>query len=96
MVVWARGATDNTAANNLRYRLMPYIYSLAWKTTSEGYTPMRPLAMDFRTDVQAQNVGDQFMFGPALLVNPVTEPGASNVICICRRHVARFLDRAAR
>ena len=66
-----------TDYDRLRYRLMPYIYSLAWKTTSEGYTPMRPLAMDFRTDVRAQNVGDQFMFGPALLVNPVTEPGAT-------------------
>lgn len=60
----------------LRYRLLPYIYSLAWMTTSGGYTPMRALIMDFRTDVQAANVGDQFMFGPALLVNPVTEPAA--------------------
>ena len=63
--------------DNLRYRLLPYIYSLAWKTTSESYTPMRPLVMDFRQDVNAQNIGDQFMFGPALLVNPVTEPGAT-------------------
>jgi alpha-D-xyloside xylohydrolase len=38
---------------------------------------MRPLVMDFRTDVRAQNVGDQFMFGPAFLVNPVTEPAAT-------------------
>ena len=66
-----------TDYDRLRYRLMPYIYSLAWKTTSEGYTPMRPLAMDFRIDARAQNIGDQFMFGPALLVNPVTEPGAT-------------------
>jgi alpha-D-xyloside xylohydrolase len=44
--------------DNLRYRLLPYIYSLAWKTTSESYTPMRPLVMDFREDVNAQNVGD--------------------------------------
>jgi alpha-D-xyloside xylohydrolase len=65
-----------TSYDRLRYRLMPYIYSLAWKTTSEAYTPMRPLAMDFRTDTRALNVGDQFMFGPALLVNPVTEPSA--------------------
>jgi alpha-D-xyloside xylohydrolase len=56
---------------------MPYIYSLAWKTTHEGYSIMRPLVMDFREDVRAQNVGDQFLFGPAILVNPVTEPGAS-------------------
>jgi alpha-D-xyloside xylohydrolase len=64
--------------DRLRYRLLPYIYSLAWKTTSAGYTPMRPLVMDFRTDVRAQNVGDQFMFGPAILVNPVTEPAATS------------------
>jgi alpha-D-xyloside xylohydrolase len=65
------------AYDKLRYRLMPYIYSLAWKTTSEGYTIMRPLVMDFREDVRAQNIGDQFLFGPAILVNPVTEPGAT-------------------
>ncbi len=63
--------------DRLRYRMLPYIYSLAWKTTSEGYTLMRPLVMDFRSDVQAQNTGDQFMFGPAFLVNPVTEPTAT-------------------
>jgi alpha-D-xyloside xylohydrolase len=63
--------------DRLRYRLLPYIYSLAWKTTSAGYTPMRPLVMDFRTDVRADNIGDQFMYGPAFLVNPVTEPAAS-------------------
>jgi alpha-D-xyloside xylohydrolase len=56
---------------------MPYIYSLAWKTTGEGYTIMRPLVMDFREDARAQNIGDQFLFGPAILVNPVTEPGAT-------------------
>jgi len=63
--------------DRLRYRMLPYIYSLAWKTTSESYTPMRPLVMDFRTDVRAENIGDQFMFGPAFLVNPVTEPAAT-------------------
>ena len=64
--------------DTLRYRLLPYIYSLAWMTTSRGYTPMRPLVMDFRTDVRAANVGNQFMYGPAILVNPVTEPGATS------------------
>ena len=63
--------------DRLRYRLLPYIYSLAWKTTSTSYTPMRPLAMDFLGDVRAENTGDQFMYGPAFLVNPVTEPAAS-------------------
>jgi alpha-D-xyloside xylohydrolase len=49
--------------DRLRYELMPYIYSLAWKTTHESYTPMRPLVMDFRTDVTAQNIGDQLCMG---------------------------------
>ncbi len=64
--------------DKLRYRLMPYLYSLAWKTTHEGYTIMRPLVMDFRDDLRAQNTGDQFLFGPALLVNPVIEAGATS------------------
>jgi len=66
------------AFDRLRYRLLPYTYSVAWKTTSESYTPMRPLVMDFRTDVRAQNTGDEFMYGPAFLVNPVTEPAATS------------------
>jgi alpha-D-xyloside xylohydrolase len=66
-----------TKFDRLRYRLMPYIYSLAWMTTNESYTPMRPLVMDFRTDTRAQNIGDQFLYGPSILVNPVTEPGAA-------------------
>src|ERR1039457_6088301 len=78
--LWSYGADAQkvlTSYDRLRYELMPYIYSLAWKTTSEQYTPMRPLVMDFRTDVRAQNIGDQFLLGPAILVNPVTEPGAT-------------------
>jgi len=78
--LWSYGPDAQTILVNfdrLRYRMLPYIYSLAWKTTSEGYTPMRPLAMDFRTDVRAQDTGDEFMYGPAFLVNPVTEPAAT-------------------
>ena len=63
--------------DRLRYRLMPYIYSLAWRVTNANDTPMRPLVMDFRDDVKAQNIGDQFLYGPAFLVNPVTEQGAT-------------------
>jgi alpha-D-xyloside xylohydrolase len=62
--------------DRLRYRLLPYTYSLAWMTTNSSYTPMRPLVMDFRADVRAQNTGDEFMYGPTFLVNPVTEPKA--------------------
>ena len=64
--------------DKLRYRLMPYIYSVAWMTTHDHYTPMRPLIMDFAGDRQAMDVGDQFLFGPAILVNPVTDPGATS------------------
>jgi len=59
--------------DKLRYRLLPYIYSLAGMVTQEEYTIMRALVMDFGEDEQVLKVGDQFMFGPALLVNPVTE-----------------------
>jgi alpha-D-xyloside xylohydrolase len=59
--------------NKLRYRLMPYIYSLAGKTYFDNYTIMRGLPMDFSTDEAVKNIGDQFMFGPAILVNPVYE-----------------------
>lgn len=78
--LWSYGPDAQSILVNfdrLRYRMLPYIYSLAWKTTSEAYTPMRPLVMDFRSDVRAQNVGDEFMYGPAFLVNPVTEPSSS-------------------
>ena len=64
--------------DKLRYRLLPYIYSLAWKVTSEGYTPMRALVMDFPSDRNALDIPDQFLFGPAFLVNPVTSAGATS------------------
>ncbi|MBN1757447.1 MAG: glycoside hydrolase family 31 protein [Chitinispirillaceae bacterium] len=64
------------AFSKLRYRLMPYIYSLAWKVTSEGYTMTRALPFDFPDDPAVRNIADQFMFGPALLVNPVSEAAA--------------------
>jgi alpha-D-xyloside xylohydrolase len=67
-----------TSYDKLRYRLLPYIYSLAWKTTSEGYTPMRALVMDFPADRSALDIADQFMFGPAFLVNPVTHASATS------------------
>jgi len=63
--------------DKLRYRLMPYIYSLAWKVTNEDYTIQRPLVMDWRTDPRTWNLGDEFMFGPAILVNPVLKADAT-------------------
>lgn len=58
--------------DRLRYRLLPYIYSVAGAVTHEGASFLRPLAMDFRTDARALQVKDQFLFGRALLVSPVT------------------------
>ncbi|MFI5186923.1 MAG: glycoside hydrolase family 31 protein, partial [Chitinophagales bacterium] len=58
--------------DNLRYRLLPYIYSLSAKVTNDNYTIMRSLAFDFRSDAQVYNIPDQYMFGPAFLINPVT------------------------
>jgi alpha-D-xyloside xylohydrolase len=63
--------------DKLRYRLMPYIYSMAWKVTNDNYTMMRHLIMDYRTDVNVKSIDNQFMFGPALMVNPVTSSGVS-------------------
>src|SRR6266540_4785045 len=76
---WSAGGKANMlAVDNLRYRLMPYIYSLAWKITSAGYTMMRPLVFDFQNDTMVYGIKDQFMFGPALLVSPVTAMGATS------------------
>lgn len=57
----------------LRYRLMPYIYSIANKVTTEHYTIMRGMAMDFQDDVMVYDIDDQFMFGPSILVSPVVQ-----------------------
>jgi alpha-D-xyloside xylohydrolase len=59
--------------DNLRYRLLPYIYSLAGRVTQDNYTIMRSLSFDFRNDEKVTQIPDEYMFGPAFLVNPVTE-----------------------
>jgi alpha-D-xyloside xylohydrolase len=59
----------------LRYQLMPYIYSLAYATHKTGAPFMRGLFMDFGADPKVANIGDEYMFGPALLIAPVTEQG---------------------
>ncbi|QCR23510.1 TIM-barrel domain-containing protein [Pontibacter sp. SGAir0037] len=64
--------------NKLRYRLMPYIYSLAGQVYHNDYTMMRALVMDFDTDKNVLNIGDQFMFGPSLLINPVYKRNATS------------------
>lgn len=58
----------------LRYRLLPYIYSLAGKVTLDNYTMTRLLAFDFQSDPQVYDIKDECMFGPSFLVCPVTKP----------------------
>ncbi len=57
--------------DKLRYSLMPYIYSLAGLTHFNDYTIMRAMVMDFNDDPVVRKIGDQYMFGPSLLVAPV-------------------------
>lgn len=58
--------------DRLRYRLLPYLYSVAGSVTHNGGTMMRALVMDFPSDRQARDISDEYMFGPAFLVSPVT------------------------
>jgi alpha-D-xyloside xylohydrolase len=61
-------------AAELRMQLLPYLYGLAWRSTHEGYTMMRGLAMDFPDQQPLRKVDDTYMFGPAFLVQPITRP----------------------
>ena len=59
-----------------REKLRPYIEQCAERVTKEGYTIMRPLVFDFANDAEALKQKYEYMFGPSLLISPVTEPGA--------------------
>ena len=61
----------------LRERLRPYLHAVARNTSKSGMPIMRPLLLDFSRDEKCWDVDDQFMFGPDLLVAPVTEPDAT-------------------
>jgi alpha-D-xyloside xylohydrolase len=67
-----------TGVDQLRYRLLPYINSSSWKVTHEGYAMMRALLSDFASDPKAIEVPDQYMFGNALLMKPVSEVDAAS------------------
>ena len=62
----------------LRYTLMPYLYSLGWQAHESGAPFMRALFLDFGADPNVAEIGDEYMFGPALLVAPVTEQGQTS------------------
>jgi alpha-D-xyloside xylohydrolase len=66
------------AFDQLRYHLLPYIYSVSWMVTDHDYTMMRPLVMDFRTDPAVRDIADQYMFGPSIMACPVIEPGVES------------------
>ena len=59
---------------NLRYSLLPYIYSTSWDVTANQSTMMRALVMDFANDKNALDINDEYMFGKSMLVCPVTNP----------------------
>ena len=65
-------------AIELRYRMLPYIYSTSWDVSANDGTFMRPLVMDFVNDKNVYELGSEYMFGRSLLVAPVTRPGVSS------------------
>ncbi len=65
---------------NVRYALLPYIYSTSWEVTSKKSTMMRALVMDFDSDKNALNINDEYMFGKSILVCPVTTPMYSKIV----------------
>ncbi len=76
----------------LRYRLMPYLYSEAARVSFAGGTLLRPLVMDFADDDRALDQDHQFMFGPALLVSPVLEPAVTRWPVYLPRHAGGWFD----
>jgi alpha-D-xyloside xylohydrolase len=62
----------------LRYQLLPYLYSLGYFSHQTGAPFMRGLFMDFGSDPNTASIGDEYMFGPALLIAPITEQGATS------------------
>lgn len=79
--VWSYGKQAEgilTKYLRLRYELLPYIYSLAHATHETGAPFMRGLFMDFASDPNVANIGNEYMFGPALLIAPVTEQGSTS------------------
>ncbi len=69
---WAYDAIEKFI--NLRYRLLPYTYSVSWDVTANSSSMMRALMMDFKDDKNALDINDEYMFGKSILVCPVTEP----------------------
>ena len=75
-----------------RYRLMPYIYSQVAAVSRQGSTLMRPLVFDFADDAEALQQKYEYMFGSALLINPVTQPDVTEWKTYLPRHKAGWYD----
>jgi len=76
--VWSWGPQIESVLRDyldLRYRLMPYLYSVAWMVTDQGYTMMRHLVFDFGHDPKVWDIADQYLFGPAIMACPVSDEG---------------------
>jgi len=79
--VWSYGSQAEPILEKylrLRYRLMPYIYSLGYQTWLTGAPFLRALPLDFPSDPKVTDLRDEYMFGPGFLVAPVTEQGATS------------------
>ncbi|KAF2155286.1 glycoside hydrolase family 31 protein [Myriangium duriaei CBS 260.36] len=77
--VWEDVATATRAAMNIRYQLLPYMYTLLFKAHISGSTFLRALSWEFPNDPTLAVVETQFLLGPAILVTPVLEPGVTTV-----------------
>ncbi len=79
--VWAYGKQAEPILAKylkLRYQLLPYTYSIAYRSYQTGAPYMRALFMDFPGDPKAMEIPDEYMYGPAFLVAPVTEQGETH------------------
>jgi alpha-glucosidase len=77
---WAHGSEVEQICRSyaeLRYQLFPYNYSLAWQAHRRGTPLMRPLVLEFPDDRNVVDMGSEYMWGPSLLVAPVTRGGAT-------------------
>lgn len=76
----------------LRYRLLPYIYSAAAEVSREGGTLMRPLLFDFADDTEALTHETEYMFGKAFLINPVLQPSVTSYKTYLPKNAAGWYD----
>ena len=75
-----------------RERLLPYIYSQAAAITFDGSTLMRPLVFDFANDAEALRQNCEYMFGPSLLISPVTQGGVTEWTTYLPKNAAGWYD----